>query len=71
MHSNRRLDIRLEVTIYMEKVVDGRQLCNGFDLLRLRGMESALGGPYYSKGASIDNFLRDFRSKLQALVQEV
>jgi hypothetical protein len=37
--------IRVEVTLHIEMVIDGRRLCSELDLFQIGGLERALGGP--------------------------
>ena len=63
MCKDRLLGIRVEVTTYTEKVVDGCQLCSGLDLLHLGGIKRTLGGTFTIATTSIDIFLRNCRLK--------
>ena len=66
MYKNAFLGIRVEVTVYAEEVVDGRQLCSGLDLLHLEAIESVLGGSFDTKGASID-FLEELSTQVSGV----
>ena len=50
MRKNRFVGIRVEVTVYTEKFVDGRQLYSGLDFLHLGGIKRTLGGSFNTKG---------------------
>jgi hypothetical protein len=55
--SSRISGIRVEVTVHIEMVIDGRRLCSELDLFRIEGLESALGRPFGTISCALDRFL--------------
>jgi len=55
--SSRISGIRVEVTVHIEMVIDGRRLCSELDLFRIEGLESALGRPFGIISCALDRFL--------------
>jgi hypothetical protein len=69
--STRISGIRVEVTVHTEMVIDGRRLCSELDLFRIRGLESALGGPFGTISGALDRFLYRCRFYISAFAAEV
>ena len=65
------LGYRLEITLRIETIEEGRLLCSSLDLLQLQGIESFLGGSFDIREVSIDIFLREFGLRLHTLAQEI
>jgi hypothetical protein len=69
--SSRISNIRVEVTVHTEMVIDGRRLCSNLDLFRIRGLESALGGPFGTIACALDRLLYWCHFHISAFAIEV
>jgi len=69
--SSRISGIRVEVTIHIEMVIDGRRLCNELDLFQIERLESALGGPFDTISCALDRFLYWCRFHISAFATKV
>lgn len=65
------LGIRVEITIVVDKVVDGRQLCSELNFFQIEGLEAYFGGSFDMHVLSIDEFLQNCREKVNTLDEAI
>jgi len=65
------LDIRLELTVKTEKIIDGRHLCSKLDALTLSSIQRALKGAFRVYSTPLNTFIEDFKLKFTLLLQLV
>ncbi len=56
MFSSRISGIRVEVTVHIEMVTNGRRHYNKLDLLQIKGLKNTLGGPFGIRSCALDKF---------------
>jgi hypothetical protein len=69
--SSRISGIRVEATVHINMVIDGRRLCSELDLFWIGGLESALGGPFDTISCALDRFLYWCHFHISAFAAEI
>lgn len=57
MRKSRSTGFRIELTILIERVADGRRICGEQDLFRVEGTGRVLGGAFETTHEEIGHFL--------------